>query len=147
MTEFDSHDGLPEEFRGVADSLRDSRPAFSQLELDKIKLRAVRQAKRGRTRRRPMVSRWATVGLATVLLGGGAATGLANSGGAAPKITTATIWVYYPVWVCTPRAPLPWGFGSSGFEDCKWVIEKIAIQVPVPPPGKPPLPPPFGFPF
>src|ERR1700733_9786450 len=106
MSEFNPHDDLPEEFRDVADRLRESRPTLSPLESDQLKLRAMQQAEVGdKARRRPMVSRWVTLGLTTAILGGTAATGLANCGNFFGHGQNAASSQYQPGHPCDPRYP------------------------------------------
>jgi hypothetical protein len=77
---------LPGELREVEDLLRRERPRASDLELDRVKLRAITQASRARSRSAPRKlglprsRRLVSVALAVMLLGGGSAV-LANNGG------------------------------------------------------------------
>src|SRR6059058_6246440 len=86
MTQFDEHD-LPDEFKDVADRLREGRPAFTDLELDQIKLRAMAKASRrtpamfGFRKGTPMRSRAVTLALTALLIGGTTAGGIAAAGG------------------------------------------------------------------
>jgi hypothetical protein len=133
MSEFNPHDDLPEEFRDVADRLRESRPTLSPIELDQLKLRAMQQAAVGdKARRRPMVSRWVTLGLTTAILGGTAATGLANCGNFFGHGQNAASSQYQPGHPCDPRYT-SWPYGSDDWSHpCK----------PTPPHHNPPPPPP-----
>ncbi len=132
MTEFDSSGELPEEFQDVADRLRAGRPTFSPLELDQVKLSALSRTNKGNARRRPLVSRWLTLGLATVILGGTAATGLAAGGCFGGHGQNAAWSQYQPGHPCKPKDHFPWAYGYKGEDPC----------TPVHPIHRPPPPPP-----
>ncbi len=141
MTDFDSGNELPEELRGVSDRLRENRPSFTPLELDQIKLRALNQAESGKRRRRPLVSRWVTLGLATVVLGGTAATGFASGGSFFGHGQNAAWSQYQPGHPCKPRDHFPWAYGFNGFSHCKPMPRPPKGYRPNPPKGHEPNPP------
>jgi hypothetical protein len=75
MSDQDKHK-LPIELLGVAGRLETERPHPTDLELDRIKLRAMARAGRASSRRRGHLRRsrrFASMALAVVLLGGGGA--------------------------------------------------------------------------
>jgi hypothetical protein len=88
MTPSHPDNDQPDEFGEVEERLRRAVPPATPAELDQIKLRAMSQAKAagsgGRRRAPAFVSwfrvRWLSLGLATVILGGTAATGVASDG-------------------------------------------------------------------
>jgi hypothetical protein len=137
MTEFNPHDDLPEEFRDVADRLRESRPTLSPIESDQLKLRAMSQAGvTAKRRRSPLVSRWVTLGLTTAILGGTAATGLANCGNFFGHGQNAASSQYQPGHPCDPQH-VSWPYGS---DDWSHPCEPTPPHHHNPPPPPPPPP-------
>jgi hypothetical protein len=86
MADWQHQEYLPPELADVAEQLRAERPAATPLELDRIKLRAKKQASRGRTtfpslKGSPMRSRALTLLLSALLVGGTTVGGIAAAGG------------------------------------------------------------------
>jgi hypothetical protein len=85
MSRQDEH-SVPPDLQEIARRLEAERPQASELELDRMKLRAMNAASRAARRAGPTIGqilrsgRLATIALAIVLIGGGTAV-LANSGG------------------------------------------------------------------
>jgi hypothetical protein len=106
MNEFDENE-MPGELDDVAKRLRDAQPTFSAVELDQLKLRTMAQASSNRPRRgTPVRSRVVTLVLATALLGGTAATGIAATGGGNGGGNAAKVQ-YKPPGICKKENPPP----------------------------------------